>query len=201
MAVSDLIASAAKSMVGALPSFMFAAGLGEAQINKLTALALNKILFAQGWMFAVEVDGIGGMGIDFFMKDITWGTYTIETEPKRFGANEYNQPIARTAQPISMVVRDNNAGLIYDTFKSCLANVINDDGTINLQSTYLMDIRIYRLQATGIPSLMESLSVIPTQCGEMTFSKDQVSEYMSFPLSFVQRKTFGDFSDMFLPQV
>lgn len=75
MAVSDLIATAAKSMVGALPSFMFAAGLGETQINKLTALALNKILFAQGWMFAVEVDGIGGMGIDFFMKDIT-GAHT-----------------------------------------------------------------------------------------------------------------------------
>lgn len=201
MAISDLLATSAKSMLGALPSFMFAAGIGERQINKLTAAALNKILFAQGWMFAVEVEGIGGMGIDFFMKDITWGTYTIETEPKRFGANEYNQPIARTAQPISMVVRDTSAGLIYTTFKACLGMVVNDDGTINLQSDYLMNIRIYRLQATGIPTLMESLSVIPTQCGEMTFSKDQVGEFMTFPLSFVQRKTFGNITEQFLPQV
>ncbi|RAU45281.1 phage tail protein [Pseudocitrobacter sp. RIT415] len=201
MAVTDLLTSAAKGLVGALPSFMFAAGLGEQQINKLTAMALNKILFAQGWMFAVEVEGIGGMGIDFFMKDITWGTYTIETEPKRIGANEYNQPVSRTAQPISMVVRDTNAGLIYNAFKVCLGRVINDDGTINLQNEYLMNIRIYRLQATGVPTLMETLSVIPTQCGEMTFSKDQISEFISFPLSFVQRKTFGDFAATFLPAV
>ena len=201
MAVSDLIASAASSLAGALPAFMFATGLGEHQVNKLTTTALNKILFAQGWMWAVEVDGIGGMGAEFFTKDITWGTFTIETEAKRFGANEYNQPIARTAQPISMVVRDDVTGMIYDAFKACLAKVINDDGTVNLQDAYLMSIRIYRLQTTGVPKLLETLSVIPTQLGDVTFSKDQVGEFMTYPLSFVQRKTFGNFAESWVPQV
>lgn len=190
MAISDLLTSAAKSVASALPSFMMATGLGDVQMGKLTAVALNKILFAQGWQFAVEVDGFSG--IEFFVKDITYGKYTIETEPKRIGANEYNIPVARTAQPVSMMVRDTNMGIVHDWFESCVANVINDDGTINLPAAYLLTIRIYRLEATGVPALETELTVIPTQCGEITRSKDQVTEFLSFPLSFVQWKTFGD---------
>ncbi|HHA1396852.1 TPA: phage tail protein [Enterobacter hormaechei subsp. xiangfangensis] len=190
MAVTDLLTSAAKALASALPSFMMATGLGEVQIGRLTAAALNKILFAQGWMFAVEVDGMSG--IEFFVKDITYGDYTIETEAKRIGANEYNLPVARTAQPISMMVRDTNMGIIHSWFKGCVANVINDDGTINLPAAYLMTIRIYRLEATGVPILESEYTVIPTQLGEITRSKDQVSEFLTFPMSFVQWKTFGD---------
>lgn len=190
MAISDLLTNAAKSVASALPSFMMATGLGDAQIGKLTAVALNKILFAQGWQFAVEVDGFAG--IEFFVKDITYGKYTIETEAKRIGANEFNVPVARTAQPVSMMVRDTNMGIVHDWFERCVAGVINDDGTINLPAAYLMNIRIYRLETTGFPVLETELTVIPTQCGEVTRSKDQVTEFETFPLSFVQWKTFGE---------
>lgn len=190
MAISDLLLNASKTVASALPSFMMATGLGDQQIGKLTALALNKILFAQGWMFAVEVDGMSG--IEFFVKDITYGKYTIETEAKRIGANEYNIPVARTAQAVTMMVRDTNIGIVHDWFESCVANVINDDGTVNLPGAYLMNIRIYRLVSTGVPVLETELTVIPTQLGEITRSKDQVTEFETFPLTFVQWKTFGD---------
>lgn len=190
MAITDLLTSAAKSLASALPSFMMATGLGEVQIGKLTAAALNKILFAQGWQWAVEVDGFPG--IEFFVKDITYGKYTIETEAKRIGGNEFNIPVSRTAQAVTMMVRDTNMGIVHDWFEHCVASVINDDGTINLPAAYLMKIRVYRLEATGIPSLETELTVIPTQCGEITRSKDQVTEFETFPLTFVQWKTFGD---------
>ncbi|WP_147200785.1 phage tail protein [Pantoea sp. CCBC3-3-1] len=196
MAITDLITSATKTIASALPSFMMATGLGEVQAGKLTAMALNKILFAQGWMFAVEVDGFSG--IEFFVKDITYGTYTIETESKRIGANEYNIPVARTGQPLSMMVRDSNMGIVHSWFEKCVANVINDDGTINLPAAYVMNVRIYRLEATGVPVLETELQVIPTQCGEITRSKDQVTEFETFPLSFVQWKTFGESSTSIL---
>lgn len=190
MAIMDLLTSAAKSIASALPSFMMATGMGDSQMGRLTTAALNKILFAQGWQWAVEVDGFPG--IEFFVKDITYGKYTIETEAKRIGGNEYNIPVARAAQPVTMMVRDTNMGIVHDWFESCVASVINDDGTINLPASYLMNIRVYRLVSTGIPELETELTVIPTQCGEITRSKDQVTEFETFPLTFVQWKTFGD---------
>ena len=39
---------------------------------------MNKMLFAQGWQFSVEVDGLEGA--DFFAKDITYHDYSIEYE-------------------------------------------------------------------------------------------------------------------------
>ncbi|QCR38734.1 phage tail protein [Nissabacter sp. SGAir0207] len=191
MAVSDLLTQAAKSVASALPSFMMATGLGEPVIGRLTSAALNKILFAQGWQFAVEVDGMAG--IEFFVKDITYGEYTIETEEKRIGANVFNMPVGRSAQPITMMVRDTNQGLIRQWFRECIRNVVNDDGTINLPGAYLMTLRVYRLEATAVPILDSEFTVIPTEMGAITQSKDQVTEFLTFPLSFVQWKTFGDY--------
>ncbi|WP_165699652.1 phage tail protein, partial [Chimaeribacter californicus] len=136
------------------------------------------------------VDGMAG--IEFFVKDITYGDFTIETEEKRIGGNVFNVPVGRTAQPITMMVRDTNQGIVREWFRQCVRNVINDDGTVNLPASYLMTLRVYRLEATAVPILDSEFTVIPTEMGAITQSKDQVTEFLTFPLSFVQWKTFGD---------
>ncbi|MGG4872303.1 hypothetical protein ACLPDR_26380 [Escherichia coli] len=66
------VASVKSYVSSALTTTLFGSGVGEREVGKLTSIIMNKMLFAQGWQFSVEVDGLEGA--DFFAKDIT---YTI----------------------------------------------------------------------------------------------------------------------------
>ncbi|MGY6045586.1 hypothetical protein [Escherichia coli] len=72
------VASVKSYVSSALTTTLFGSGVGEREVGKLTSIIMNKMLFAQGWQFSVEVDGLEGA--DFFAKDITYHDYSIEYE-------------------------------------------------------------------------------------------------------------------------
>ncbi|NDO81504.1 phage tail protein [Citrobacter sp. NCU1] len=146
--------------------------------------AAMRIRYAQGWQWTIEADGMPGL--DMYAKDVTYGFGNIETESKLIGGIEFNKPTHRTAGNLTMTVRDNERGDLYRWFDQRRARVINNDGTINLPHAYLMNIRIYRVTQEGQRNLEEEVSVIPTTLGEITRSRDQVTEFTSYPLSFVK---------------
>ncbi len=50
------VASVKSYVSSALTTTLFGSGVGEREVGKLTSIIMNKMLFAQGWQFSVEVD-------------------------------------------------------------------------------------------------------------------------------------------------
>lgn len=186
-------ASVSSYMTSALSTALFGSGIGEMEIGKLTSVILNKMLFAQGWMFAVEIDGL--TGADFFAKDITYHDYSVEYEPVKIGGGTINQPTGREPGSITMMVRDTTEGLVMSWFKDAKAAVVNADGTVNLPSSYLLNIRIYRLLSAGLTELECEMTVFPVTVGDVTYSRDQVTEFKTFPMTFALYSTFNQASN------
>ena len=148
-----------------------------------------RIRYAQGWQWTVDVDGLSGF--DMFVKDITYSSGNIETESKIIGSVEFNKPTHVTAGPVTMTVRDTEDGKIMNWFKERRARVTNSDGTLNLPPDYLMNIRLYRVTQEGGKELEEEMRVFPTQIGEISRSRDQVSEFLSYPITFPRYTSAG----------
>ncbi|UGE35142.1 hypothetical protein LQQ63_26575 (plasmid) [Escherichia coli] len=77
------VASVKSYVSSALRRHYLAPALVSGKFGKLTSIIMNKMLFAQGWQFSVEVDGLEGA--DFFAKDITYHDYSIEYETIKIG--------------------------------------------------------------------------------------------------------------------
>ncbi len=148
-----------------------------------------RIRYAQGWQWTVDVDGLSGF--DMFVKDITYSSGNIETESKIIGSVEFNKPTHVTAGPVTMTVRDTEDGKIMNWFKERRDRVTNSDGTLNLPPDYLMNIRLYRVTQEGGKELEEEMRVFPTQIGEISRSRDQVSEFLSYPITFQRYTSAG----------
>lgn len=74
-----------------------------------------------------------------------------------------------------MMVRDTVDGLVLDWFKTAKSRVINPDGTGNIPSKYLLNVRIYRLLSSGLTKLENEMTVFPVTTGDVTYARDQVS--------------------------
>lgn len=161
----------------------------DVSYGKNIITAAMRIRYAQGWQWTVEVDGLSGF--DMFVKDITYGIGNIETESKIIGSVEFNKPTHVTAGPITMTVRDSEDKQIMKWFKARKAKVTNTDGTMNIPLSYLMKIRIYSVGEDGSKTLEDEIRVFPTQLGEITRSRDQVNEFLSYPITFQQYTSAG----------
>ncbi|HBB3893659.1 TPA: phage tail protein [Escherichia coli] len=166
------VASVKSYVSSALTTTLFGSGVGEREVGKLTSIIMNKMLFAQGWQFSVEVDGLEGA--DFFAKDITYHDYSIEYETIKIGGGNILQPTERSPGQITMMVRDTVDGLVLDWFKTAKSRVINPDGTGNIPSKYLLNVRIYRLLSSGLTKLENEMTVFPVTTGDVTYARDQV---------------------------
>lgn len=183
-----MLASVSKYLTSAVATTVFGSGIGEREVGKLTSILMNKMLFAQGWQFSVEIDGL--YGADFFAKDITYHDYSVEYEPVKIGGGTIQQPVGREPGQITMMVRDTVDGIVMDWFKEAKARVVNPDGTVNIPNSYLMNIRIYRILTAGVTALETELTVFPVTVGDVTYSRDQVTEFKSFPMTFAVFSTF-----------
>ncbi|ECC4541354.1 phage tail protein [Salmonella enterica] len=187
-----MIASVSTYLTSAVSTALFGSGVGEREVGKLTSIIMNKMLFAQGWQFSVEVDGL--IGADFFAKDITYHDYSVEYEPAKIGGGTIQQPVGREPGQITMMVRDTVDGIVMDWFKQAKNRVVNADGTVNLLGDYLLNIRIYQILSAGVTKLENEMTVFPVTVGDVTYARDQVTEFKSFPMTFALHSTFNQSS-------
>lgn len=144
--------------------------------------------FQQGWQFRVEVDGQPS-DLDIYVKDITYGAGTIEYESKQIGSLTINAPINKTASLVTVTVRDHEDGRVEAFFDKLADKVVNPDGTVNLPVDYLVKMRLYRLLSGDKEKLDKEWTVSACECGEITRSRNEVTEFLSFPLSFQKYKS------------
>ncbi|WP_241576561.1 phage tail protein [Rosenbergiella collisarenosi] len=188
------IRSAAQQAVSGISSRMFAGfGGSGATFSGLTPELSNskailsramRIRYAQGWQWNIEIEGFAGL--DMYVKDITYGFGNIETETTLIGSVEFNKPTHATAGTLTVTVRDNEQREVRNWFLERKRRVTNSDGTLNLPRDYLMKARIYSVDQDGKQTLLESVDVFPTQFGEVSFARDQLTEFCSYPLTFVR---------------
>lgn len=185
--ISNILSRATSIISGQSVSFQ---GL-PAELSNAKAIlqAAMRIRYSQGWQWTVEVDGMPSL--EMYVADITYAFNNIETESKIIGGLEFNKPTHRVAGNVSMTVRDNENGDLFTWFEQCRAKVINPDGTINLAPSYLLNIRIYRVSQEGKRALEQEAQVIPTALGDVTRARDQVSEFTTYPLTFVKYTSAG----------
>ena len=150
--------------------------------------AAMRLRFAQGWQWTVEVEGF--QDFQLFAKDISYGPITIETETKQIGGGVINKPTSNQVSTISLNVRDTGDGKLKKWFEARAKRVINADGTFNTPSQYLMRICIYNIHDDGSMSVADEYQVFPTGLGEISRSRDSVSEFLSYPIQFTIYSSF-----------
>lgn len=146
--------------------------------------------FQQGWQYRVEIAGAPS-DFDIYVKDITYGAYTIEFEAKQIGSMEIQNPTHKTAGLVTLTVRDHQDGRVEKFFTKAADKVVNRDGTVNLPRQYLLTMRLYLLMEDGSESLSKEWEVAPAECGEITRSRSSLNEFVSFPISFQKYRSFG----------
>lgn len=147
--------------------------------------------FQQGWEFRAEIkipsentnSGLRIPDLYIYMKSFVHGGYTIDYESKRVGTAHFNTPISKSAGSVSCTVRDNRNGDVEQFFRK-LQNVVNPDGTVNMPYEYLFKVLLYRPNDEGEDVLRHEWLVSAESMGEVTRSHDQVSEFVSFEMSF-----------------
>jgi len=184
----DILGSIGNYAGSALATAVYGTGVSDRVVGKITSRMLMKMLFSQGWQWAVEIDGLPGA--DFFCRDITYSDFSIETDPMQIGGGEINVPSRRVTGPLTMTVRDSVDGLVARWFDGAKSKVVNLDGTVNYQWEYSFNIRIYHLLLPGATLLEKELTVFPTLRGEIMLNRDAVAQFHSFPLTFTQVSTF-----------
>ncbi|HBM2815619.1 TPA: phage tail protein [Enterobacter hormaechei subsp. xiangfangensis] len=150
--------------------------------DKSMLKAALRMAYAQGWQWTVEVAGFSQF--QMFVKDINYTPITIETETKNIGGVMINRPTLSSQQTITMTVRDTEDGAIKRWFTSLAGRVINKDGTINLPVDYLVTLNIYNILSTGERQLADTYEVFATNLGDITRGRDQVSEFMAYPITW-----------------
>lgn len=144
--------------------------------------------FQQGWQFRIEIDG-APRDFDLFVKDITYGVFTIEYEDKQIGSKTISSPINKASGVVSMTVRDHDDGRVRLFMSKLAAKVVNPDGTVNLSSDYLIKLRLYRLLADDREILEADWKVSAAECGEINRSRADVNQFVSFPITFQKYMT------------
>lgn len=139
--------------------------------------------FQQGWQYRVEVDGMPP-DFDFYVKDITYGAFTIEYEAKEIGTHQIQNPTHKTAGLVTLTVRDHQDARVEKFFTKAAGKVVNHDGTVNLPKDYLLKMRLYLLQENGGEVLSKEWEVAPAECGDITRSRSSLNEFVSYPISF-----------------
>lgn len=147
-----------------------------------TVKRLMETPFQQGWQFRIEIDG-APRDFDLYVRDVTYGLLSIEYETKQIGSVSTNSPINRTAHEISLTLRDHEDGRIMKFLKDMADKVTNDDGTVNLSSTYLVKMRMYRLLFSGGEVLESEWKVSIGGC-EVARARPEVNQFISYPVTF-----------------
>lgn len=185
--LSDVMERSVGSLVGSTHSY--ATPSEDMQRQKQFVQQALRLRFAQGWQWTVEVEGF--QDFQLFVKDISYQPITIETETKQIGGGVINKPTAYSLNTVSCTVRDTGDGKLKDWFTARAKRVINADGTGNAPVEYLMRIAIHNVHDDGTMSIADEYRVFPSGLGDIQRSRDAVSEFLSYPITFTIYSSFS----------
>lgn len=143
--------------------------------------------FAYQCDFHISIDGFED-SLDMYVKDVSYGLLEIQTDDEQYGALTYTWPTSQNVQRISMTVRDDYRGTVVNVLKEWAQQVVHPDGTVGLPyggGGYVKRAQIFDQAADGKERFVCSCEVYPTQCGEISRSRDSC-EFVEMPVTLVQ---------------
>ena len=154
---------------------------------KIIARRLRETHFREPWQFRVSVEGYPHEDDDFdlYVKEISYGPTEIETEPEQVGMKIMTFPSSAQPVTIAMTMRDHQDRRVSKWFDERVGKIVNDDGTVNLPTDYLLKMRRFSLIEDGSEVETDVWEVLPTQLGDVTESKDGEGT-LEFPITFIQ---------------
>lgn len=164
---------------------MYAAGDPNLATMRQLSNKLVRTKFAEPWQFRVEIEGAPA-DWDLFCKEVVQTPIELETDQKRIGAHYLS--FLNGAQPVglSLTMRDDDDGQIYNWFEDWVAKVVYPDGTWGLPADYLRTCKIYKRKHDGSEYLRQELRVQPLTLGELTETVELGSGFLEFPITMVE---------------
>lgn len=141
--------------------------------------------FKEGWQFRVEVEGAPA-DWDLYCKEISQTPIELEVEAKRVGAHYLSYLTGAQPVGLSLTMRDNEDGRIYNWFEEWVGEVVYPDGTWGLPIDYLRTLKIFARRQDGSEYLRQELRVQPLTIGEMTESVERSGSLLEFPVTVVE---------------
>ncbi len=137
------------------------------------------MLFAQGWQFSVEVDGLEGA---VSLPKILPTTITASNMKRLKRRREYPSANGAFAWADNDDGRDTVDGLVLDWFKTAKSRVtirtVPGIYRLNICSMCVFIVAVLRFNQTG-----KWDDGIPGHYGDVTYARDQVTEFKSFPMT------------------
>ncbi|WP_163836771.1 hypothetical protein [Spartinivicinus ruber] len=144
--------------------------------------------FQQNWQFKMAIEG---QPTDFalFVKDVTYGLFTLNTKPILTGAYYINLPQQPEPDILTLTVRDHQDRRIHRWLLDWMANIKNADGTLNppLHPTlgYVRQLQLFQLTEQNNEQLINTFLVYPSQAGEITESYTEPG-FLAFSITFTR---------------
>ena len=148
-----------------------------------------RIPYQCGWQFRIEVEG-EPPDFDFYVNDISYGPTEAETEETKIGAVTLTFITGSAPVDISLTVRDNLIDQrVKNWFDAWFAKAINQDGTVNLPTTYIKKFKRFSLTPDG-EKLTDTWDVIPIKLGDIEESREEAGA-VKFPIQLKQFRSLG----------
>ncbi|MDE1465091.1 hypothetical protein [Spartinivicinus poritis] len=144
--------------------------------------------FQQNWQFKLEIEG---QPTDFalFVKDVTYGLFTINTNPILTGASFVNLPHQAEPGLLTVTLRDHQDRRIHRWLLDWIANIKNPDGTLNPplhpKLGYVRQLQLLQLTELNNEQLINTFLVYPNQAGEITESYTEPG-FLEFSVTFTK---------------
>ena len=149
------------------------------------AKRMVKAQFAEPWQFRVEIED-APKDWDLLCKEVSQTPYELEHAQQRIGAHYLSYLNGVQSVVVTMTMRDNEDGEIFEWFKEWVDSIVNPDGTWNVPSEYLKTLKLHRLSHAGKASVRQELRVQPLTMGELTETVDRTGALLEFPISVVE---------------
>jgi len=154
--------------------------------------------FQHPWEFRLEISGMaeslsrrtdGVSDFDLLVKDISYGSITIETEVIKAGGITLTFPVGTEPVTMTMTIRDFKTRPFYRWFRDeWVPLVVNPDGTFNLPTQYLK--KVSRISLSD-PKDIETWYMLPTKIGDVTESVE-ADGFLETPVTMIQFRSQGD---------
>lgn len=180
------------SVSGSGPSGRPAGGSPDPNLSEMKAISRKMVrtAFREPWMFRVEIDGAPG-DWDLYCKEVVQTPIELETLQQRVGAHYLSYLNGKQPISVSLTMRDNEDGRIYDWFNQWVDSVVHKDGTWGLPIDYLRTLKIYRRDNDGGEALRQELRVQPLTMGEITETVERSGALLEFPITVVEFRGSG----------
>lgn len=146
--------------------------------------------FQEQWQFRLEIEGEPA-DFDLYVKDISYGPSDVKTEEDECGSISMTWPTGINPVKISATVRDNVDQRVSRFFDAWCRKAAHPDGTVGLPygaDGYVRKVKKYIVTDDGeqLEGVWEMFAVTR---GDISQSRDTLSEFLEFPVVMVQLST------------